>query len=97
MPWADSVSVLKEYASRNKINIDKWHLLTGNDIKIKWLGRKSYFAEKSLSEKKAIDDFLHTENAVLVDKQSRIRGVYNATQKEDITRLIADIRILESE
>ena len=97
MPWADSVSVLKEYASRNKINIDKWHLLTGNDIKIKWLGRKSYFAEKSLSEKKGIDDFLHTENAVLVDKQSRIRGVYNATQKEDITRLIADIRILESE
>ncbi len=97
MPWADSVSVLKEYAERNKINHDKWHLLTGDELRIKLLGRKSYFAEKSLGEKKAIDDFLHTENAVLIDKQSRIRGVYNATQKEDILRLIDDIKILQLE
>ncbi len=97
MPSVDSVSILKEYAERNKIIHDKWHLLTGDALKIKLLGRKSYFAEKKSGEKKAIDDFLHTENAVLIDKQSRIRGVYNATQKEDILRLIDDIKILQLE
>ncbi len=97
MPWADSVSVLKEYAERNEIVGTKWYLLTGDVSKINSLGRKSYFAEKTLGVKKSLNEFLHTENAILIDKQSRIRGVYNATEKESILRLIEDIKILKND
>ena len=94
---ADSVSVLKEYAERNEVVGTKWHLLTGDVSKINSLGRKSYFAEKTFGVKKSPNEFLHTENAILVDKQSRIRGVYNATEKESIARLIEDIEILKND
>jgi protein SCO1 len=97
MPWADSIPVLQEYAARNEIVGTKWHLLTGDVSIINSLGRKSYFVEKSLGVKKSLNEFLHTENAILIDRQSRIRGVYNATEKESILRLIEDIEILEVE
>ena len=41
-------------------------------------------------------DMIHTENFVLVDKARRIRGTYDGTKREEMTRLIEDIRILKS-
>jgi protein SCO1/2 len=46
---------------------------------------------------KTADDFLHTENFILVDKQRRIRGVYNGTLSVDVNRLIKDIELLKQE
>ena len=38
---------------------------------------------------------IHTENFILVDKQRRIRGTYDGTQKEDMERLLEDLEILK--
>ena len=43
------------------------------------------------------DDFLHTENFVLIDKNKHIRGIYNGLNKTSIKQLIADIRTLKKE
>jgi protein SCO1/2 len=40
---------------------------------------------------------VHTENFVLVDTQKRVRGFYDGTKKEEIDRLITDIKGLLSE
>ncbi|MFP5041330.1 hypothetical protein [Parasediminibacterium sp. JCM 36343] len=40
---------------------------------------------------------MHTENVLLVDKQLRIRGIYNGTLPFDMEQLIKDIRQLEVE
>ena len=61
------------------------------------LARTSYFADADLGFSKGANDFLHTENFVLVDAHKRIRGVYNGTLPLDIKRLIEDIRLLKSE
>ena len=39
---------------------------------------------------------IHTENFILVDKEKRIRGFYDGTDREEIDRLLGDIKILEA-
>lgn len=96
-PDIDSVERLKLYASDFNINSKKWFLATGNKDSIYSIARKSYFADEDLGEKKSTNDFLHTENIVLIDKQKRIRGVYKGTSVLQIKDLINDIKQLEKE
>lgn len=94
MPWADSVSVLKNYAEVKNIDSEQWHLLTGETETIYKLARQSFFAEKEIGLNKSSDEFLHTENFILVDGKGRIRGVYNGTLPIEMSRLQQDIETL---
>ena len=96
-PWVDSVEKLKLYAEGYDINPQKWYLLTGDKEEIYNLARTSFFAEKGLGLQKSADEFLHTESMLLIDKKGRIRGIYNATQKPDILRVMDDIKVLLNE
>ena len=60
------------------------------------MARKSYFAVLEEGDG-GLQDFIHTENFILVDKKKQIRGFYDGTNSEDIERLILDIRILKNE
>ena len=97
MPDRDSVSVLRNYANTHNILDHKWQLLTGDKKKIYEIARHSYFADENLGVQKGENDFLHTENFILVDKNLHIRGIYNGTLKLEIEQLIKDIRELERE
>jgi len=97
MPATDTVAQLKKYASRWKIDSQRWHLLTGEKDKIYALARQSYFAEKEIGLQKEKNEFLHTENAFLIDKNGCIRGVYNATLPLDVENLVKDIKVLQAE
>ena len=96
-PSIDSVSVLNAYAESKGIIPNKWHLVTGNRDEIYNLGRKAYFIEESLGLKQTKDDFLHTENFVLIDKNKHIRGIYNGLNKASIRQLITDVKTLKNE
>ena len=61
------------------------------------MGRNHYFVENDLGEVKNVDDFLHTENFVLIDKNKHIRGIYNGLNKTDVQQLIADVKTLKEE
>jgi protein SCO1/2 len=95
-PVMDSVSVLKSYAEEKGINDEKWNVTTGPKKHIYELARKSYFA--ALDEGDGGEqDFIHTEQFVLVDKERRIRGFYDGTKKEDMEKLKKDMVILKEE
>jgi protein SCO1/2 len=96
MPTTDTVAQLKKYANRWKIDSQRWHLLSGEKDKIYSLARQSYFAEKEIGLQKDKNEFLHTENAFLIDKNGYIRGVYNATLPLDIENLVKDIQVLKA-
>ena len=96
-PQKDTVVVLKKYAEAHNVQSVKWHLVTGNRNEIYDLGRKSYFVEEDLGLKKNAEEFLHTENFILVDKHKHIRGIYNGLNKTSIQQLIADIKTLKRE
>ena len=94
-PELDSVPRLKEYAIKKRVIDAKWNLVTGDKPQIYNLARKSYMAVKTDGDGGPFD-MIHTENFVLVDKARRIRGTYDGTKREEMTRLIEDIRILKS-
>lgn len=96
-PESDSVSILKEYSDLNKIDYNKWRLVTGSKKEIYALARQQYFAGDSIGVMQSDKDFLHTENFILVDKHRRIRGVYNGTLLVEINRIKEDIEILKNE
>jgi len=77
--------------------IRKWHLVTGDQATLYTLARTSYFAEKRLGLSKTANEFLHTENMLLIDRHGHIRGVYNATLPAEASRVIADIKLLQAE
>ena len=96
-PQMDSVPVLKRYAENKGIISGKWHLLTGDEDQIYALAKKQYFAGDTIGYYQTGNEFLHTENFILVDKHRRIRGVYNGTLALEMERLMDDIATLKKE
>ncbi|WP_445756652.1 SCO family protein [Polaribacter sp.] len=95
-PEIDSVPILKEYAKNKGVIDGKWNVTTGDKKHIYELARKSYFAviEDGDGGK---DDFIHTEQFILVDKEYRIRGFYDGTNKKDMEKLKQDVFLLRVE
>ena len=96
-PQMDSVSVLKKYAEAKGVISGKWHLLTGNVDDIYRLAKKEYYAGDTVGYYQTGNEFLHTENFILLDKHRRIRGIYNGTLPLEMERLIDDIVTLKKE
>jgi len=95
-PEIDSVAQLKKYAMEKGVVDAKWNLVTGNKKQIYELARKSYLAVKTDGDGGPYD-MVHTENFMLIDKKTQIRGFYDGTDKEEIERLLDDIKILKQE
>lgn len=93
-PEYDSAAVLQAYAKQKGIVSDRWHLLTGKRSVIYDLGRNHYFIEEDFGLQKDPEDFIHTENFLLIDQSRRIRGIYNGLSKSSIQQLIADAKTL---
>jgi protein SCO1/2 len=96
-PSIDSVSVLKDYADERGIIANKWYLVTGDKNEIYDLGRNQYFVENDLGVPKDINDFLHSENFLLIDKEKHIRGIYNSLNRASIKQLLVDVEALKKE
>ena len=96
MPELDSVSVLREYADMYEADDSRWKMVTGPKKEIYDLARKSYFAATTEGDG-GVDDFIHTENFVLIDPDRRIRGFYDGTSVVEMERLQEELRALELE
>lgn len=95
-PIYDSVPVLKAYAKLHGAIAGKWDLTTGNKKHIYNLARKSYMAVLDEGDG-GMQDFIHTEQFMLIDKDRQIRGYYDGTNSDDIKRLIEDVKLLKDE
>lgn len=94
-PQIDSVAQLKKYALEKGVIDSKWNLVTGDKKQIYELARKSYFAVLDDGDGGAFD-MIHTENFILIDKEKRIRGTYDGTNKDEIEKLLKDLEILRA-
>ncbi len=95
-PIMDSIPILRAYATKKGVIDGKWEITTGDKKHIYDLARKSYFAV--LDEGDGGDqDFIHTEQFILIDKKKQIRGFYDGTDKNEVKRIIRDIEILKKE
>jgi protein SCO1 len=95
-PEHDSVPVLRDYGRKHMINPTKWHLLTGDKKQIYDLARKGFFLDAGEGNG-STEDFIHSEQVALVDKDRRIRGYYDGTNAKEIDRLMDEIKVLSQE
>ena len=95
-PEMDTVPVLMEYAKKHGVVSKKWLFLTGEKPKLYDIARKGYLlnAEEGTGD---ADDFIHTQNFALIDKDKHIRGFYDGTDSLEINHLIQDVKLLLKE
>jgi len=94
-PIKDTPSILKRYQNDYKVRNKNWAFLTGEAFSIYELARKGFFISGYYDVN--VNDFVHSEKVILVDKSRVIRGYYDATDKEEIERLKIEIKVLKKE
>ncbi|WP_080053940.1 SCO family protein [Spirosoma aerolatum] len=96
-PEHDRPAQLKAYAQKYEAIPGKWYFLTGDKAAIYDLAMHGYYlptVDAGVKEGKPDETFIHSEKLVLVDKEGIVRGFYDGTNKEDVDRLILEIRVL---
>ena len=94
-PEQDSVAALAAYAKEMGANNNAWWFLTGNKDSIYELARDGFMVPAAGGKTAA--DFFHSQNLLLVDKEKRIRGIYDGLDESEVKKLNDEIEVLELE
>jgi protein SCO1/2 len=90
-PKNDTPAVLTAYATRYRAEPGRWYFLTGSQAELETLCRNGF----KLGD---VDGTLaHSTRFVLVDRHSRVRGLYGASEDGAVPKLLHDIRTLSGE
>lgn len=95
-PEHDTVAVLRDFAERLGVKSEKWHMVTGDKDAIYDIGMNSYMVTAS-EDPNEPGGYIHSGAFILVDKQGRIRGMYDGTKEKSVNKLIEDIPFLLAE
>ena len=88
-PDKDTPEVLRGYADKLQAEPGRWDFLTGAKPAIYKLSHDGFkLAVSDGSDAQGIP--VHSTRIVLVDRHGQIRGYYDATEPEAITKLLAD-------
>ena len=97
-PEIDTVAQMRRHGEMLGAQLPRWQLLTGDKTKLYQLARRSFFLLKPAEAENLGDggnDFIHTNNFVLVDQERRIRGYYDGTKAEEVDKMMKDIQRLK--
>lgn len=93
-PTEDDPSVLHKYANQISAKAEKWDLLTGDSTEVYQFVNKGLFLD---ALKTSEDKFIYSNMFVLIDSKRRIRGYYEATNTEALSKLDDEIKVLIAE
>lgn len=93
-PETDTQEVLNAYATEKRSVYPFWKFITADKESLYRQAREGYFLDAQ-ENYGGEEDFIHTQNFVLVDKNGNLRGYYDGTDSADIKRLIIDIKLLK--
>lgn len=97
-PEIDTVAQMRKHAEFLGAELPQWQLLTGEKEDLYRLARRSFFLLKPAEAENMGDagnDFIHTNNFVLIDKKRRIRGYYDGTNAKEVDKMMGDIKRLQ--
>ncbi len=102
MPETDSVPLLKAYEEKmigkNPQFAAKWYFVTGTKDSLYRMAQQSYLLDNAKNDSLNINDqFIHTQFFALVDKERRVRGIYDGLKDDELQRLQDDIQKLLKE
>ena len=93
----DSSETFLKYIERFGLEDNNWYFLTGDFENIKNLGQKYYLVTTGVNDDASDVGDIHSPHLILIDKQKRIRGLYNGTEQKEVDKLMKDLRILVNE
>ena len=97
-PETDNIARLKTYADSLGADIKSWWFLTGSKDSLYKTARESYILDDPKNNATNIDEqFIHTQFFALVDRNGQVRGIYDGLKKDEIEKLITDIKDLLKE
>ena len=96
-PELDTPTRLLEYAQRNGADPDRWKFLTGERAELWRLSKEGFKFPVADNAADPANPITHSARFVLVDAQSRVRGVYDSLDAEEIRKLLTDAQLLLSE
>ncbi len=92
-PVHDTPEVLKGYAARLSAKAGKWDLLSGDSTTMYNLINKGLFVDAHQENSGEERKFVYSNMFVLLDYQNHIRGYYEATSQEDLSKLDDEIKV----
>lgn len=95
-PNYDKPAILKDFSNKLAIDNHQWNFLTGDQAKIFELGEKEFLVTAQKDENE-LGGYLHSGAFLLIDRNRRIRGIYDGTQEDQVNDLIRDIERVKSE
>ncbi len=97
-PEMDSIPSLKKYCDSIGADGKQWQFVTGNKLELYNTARESYHIDDPQNNVGKIDDqFLHSQFLALVDRQGRVRGIYDGLKQKEVNLLKTDIADLLKE
>lgn len=97
-PETDNTARLKTYADSLGADIKNWWFLTGSKDSLYKTARESYILDDPKNNATNIDEqFIHTQFFALIDRNGQVRGIYDGLKKDEIEKLITDIKDLLKE
>ena len=88
---------MPDYASEHLgVQGTQWEFLTGSKEKIYDIGQGSYLVTAK-EDNTAEGGYIHSGAFILVDKDRRVRGMYDGTTDEGTKKLMNDIDVLLAE
>lgn len=91
-PEYDTTDILLAYAQKMDADLSNWDFVTGNAQKI--YRQAASYQVVALEDTTQPIPFVHSEYLVLVDKKSRVRGLYDGTDTTEVNKLIEDVKWL---
>lgn len=93
-PSGDTAPVLSRYAGEIHAKPGKWDLLSGDSAQVYQLINKQLFIDALQKKENGKNIFVYNNLFVLIDPQHRIRGYYEATNQEALSKLDDEIKVL---
>jgi protein SCO1 len=97
-PETDSVGRMKVYADSLQVNSKRWIFLTGRKDSLYRAARVSYLLDDPKNELASNESqFIHTQFFSLVDRNGKVRKIYDGLKNDEIASLESDIKQLLKE
>lgn len=95
-PTRDTPDTLKAYSQKIGADLSNWNFVTGPEEDIYYQAENGYMLTAFPSDS-ADGGFFHSDKIALIDRQRRLRGIYDGTSTKSVDQLFEDLKVLKNE
>lgn len=93
----DTSSQLKDYAAEINLNPKQWTILSGDTTSVYPFIREGLLLDIIVDNTSKPAKYMYSNQVLLLDNQHRIRGIYDASNKDAMAKLDDEIKVLVAE